>query len=226
MSANGRTGLLVLAVSVCALAGCSVNANRRLARDLCVVALSPVQVPAGALRDTVRVHIAKPATLFVSPVLLCHHALKHALVTVAHGADIILYPVSVLRDAPPLELYQWDRFPLALSQGTEVSMTRAMVWCYYWPLAGMGASAAAAGALMATLGIPPAEVCLGLLGGGLAAVAAAHVPWAIASLIDREWTDDYFWSGLAPRPFFSGLGEAARGGGSCRRCSGSKCTLP
>ena len=91
--------------------GCRSPAHARLAKDLVVVAASPVQVPLGGLVDTYRVHRRNPWTLFGMPVVLVHHTLKHAVTTLLHAGDVLLYPFALADGSGPVELYDVGQFP-------------------------------------------------------------------------------------------------------------------
>lgn len=109
---------LVAAPLLLAALGCSAAANRRLGQDALVTVASPIQIPAGGIADTVRVHRNNPWTLFAFPVVLLHHTTKHAVISVLHAGDIFAYPVHAARDSGPIDLYDTGAFPFRVPNET------------------------------------------------------------------------------------------------------------
>lgn len=105
-----------------ALAGCSAAANRRLGQDALVTVASPIQIPAGGIADTVRVHRHNPWTTPAFPVVLLHHTLKHTVASVLHAGDIFAYPVHAARDSGPIDLYDTGTFPFRVPNKTARKM--------------------------------------------------------------------------------------------------------
>lgn len=114
-----KSASLLLAVPLLLAAlGCSAAANRRIGRDALVAAASPVQIPFGGVVDACRVYRHDPRTLFAFPVVLLHHTTKHAVVSVLHAGDILLYPIAASADWEPITLYDTDAFPFRVPNKT------------------------------------------------------------------------------------------------------------
>lgn len=100
------------------LAGCSTAANARFRQDALVTAAAPLQIPAGGIVDTYRVHHNNPWTLFAFPVVLVHHTTKHAVISVLHAGDMLLTPLAISRDWEPMNLYETGTFPFRMPNKT------------------------------------------------------------------------------------------------------------
>jgi hypothetical protein len=99
--------------TLCAAAGCSSPAHRRVARDLTVAAATPVQVPWGAVATT-NAAGHHPA---LYPFFLVHNTVKHAAYSVVHLADVLYYPAALCTGAGPLELYDTQCVPYTIRPG-------------------------------------------------------------------------------------------------------------
>lgn len=188
----GRWILAALLLSgVCAVTGCSTNANRRLVNDLKVAGVSPAQVLAGGPRDTYAVHRSNAKTIWVSPLILLHHTVKHALICLVHAADVLYYPVALCTDAGPLELYDTQAFPFSLPPETDQIVSDGMVIAYL-----TGALCAAWGEyafdLVAEYGWTSHNTLIQGHAYGLVLCVATAPLVVAAQLIDEDWRERVF----------------------------------
>jgi len=124
-SQNALTAFALVAIifNTVVVEGCSHAANRRVIKDITVVLSAPIQIPAGAVSDTINiihsVDFLPPALRRFpimavgvgTPIVATHYLVKHTLCALIHAADIPLYPVASLFDWGALPLYDITSFP-------------------------------------------------------------------------------------------------------------------
>ena len=110
-----RSRLLAVALSlgfVLAPGGCALQRNARIRKDLKVVVYAPVNIPAGAFRDTYRVYEGPPAMVVGAiflPVVLAEKVVLHSWITVLHGGDVAVAMFS--KDTTPIDAYDSEGVP-------------------------------------------------------------------------------------------------------------------
>jgi len=108
------------AVGLAAAAGCSMptRACGRFFTDVAVVVLSPVNLPIGAVVDSLRDSSGGGlAALPAFPLVLTANVIKHAYATAVYGGDLLLTPVHLVINSRPMRLYDMSGIPFRVRRG-------------------------------------------------------------------------------------------------------------
>ena len=87
--------------------------TRRVAQDITVVVLAPIQIPLGVVVDTVEDVADGPGwSVPALPLIMVSHMLKHTYATAAHVIDIPLAPIHLVMNSRRMRIYRTSRgFP-------------------------------------------------------------------------------------------------------------------
>ena len=126
---QARWGLCLALVALTFATGCQnfKTGCARVGKDILVLVASPVQIPAGGLRDAAIDVAREPWTgAPAAPLTEASHLIKHTYASVVYMIDLPWAPIHVLAGFGPIGIYDASGFPFEVqSEGLNTGAARA-----------------------------------------------------------------------------------------------------